>query len=131
MTFLWRAAGCPAVEDASNAFEDLAEGAYYLQAVKWAVANGITTGVTTTEFAPDRTVTRGEAVTFLWRWKGMPSAQGEGVAFDDVPEEQFFAEPVTWAEQNSVTTGIGPGLFGPYIPCTRAQIVTFLYRAAD
>ena len=126
VTFLWRAAGCPEPGPVPHAFADLEPGAYYLKAVEWAVAKGITNGITESEFGPEQTVTRAQAVAFLYRFA---NAQAEPASvFDDVPADAWFAPAVTWAAENGIAQGIGPDLFGPYLPCTRAQIVTFLQR---
>ena len=126
VTFLWRAAGSPEPKAASS-FADVAAGSYYAKAVAWAVENGITTGTGDGKFSPDATCTRAQAVTFLAR---ALSAKASGKAeFSDVPADSYFADAVAWAAENGVTNGIGDGLFGPDNSCTRAQIVTFLYRA--
>ena len=126
VTFLWRAAGSPEPKGASS-FADVAAGSYYAKAVAWAVENGITTGTGDGKFSPDATCTRAQAVTFLAR---ALSAKASGKAeFSDVPADSYFADAVAWAAANGVTEGIGGGLFGSDNDCTRAQIVTFLYRA--
>ena len=126
VTFLWRAAGSPEPKAASS-FADVAAGSYYAKAVAWAVENGITTGTGDGKFSPDATCTRAQAVTFLAR---ALSAKASGKAeFSDVPADSYFADAVAWAAENGVTNGIGDGLFGPDNSCTRAQIVTFLFRA--
>ncbi|MBQ4248622.1 MAG: S-layer homology domain-containing protein [Clostridia bacterium] len=126
VTFLYRASGAPETEG-ENAFTDVPADAYYADAVRWAVSNGITTGTDETHFSPDETCTRAQAVTFLCRMKD-GSAQGES-AFTDVPEGAYYAGAVSWASENNITAGTGEGTFSPDAPCTRAQIVTFLYRA--
>ena len=126
VTFLWRAAGSPVVES-ENPFEDVAEGAWYYDAVLWAVEKGITTGMTETTFVPDASCTRAQAVTFLWRANGKPAVSGT-LSFADVEPESWYAPAVKWAADNGITVGVGDGLFGVNQTCTRAQIVTFLYR---
>ncbi|MBO6011359.1 MAG: S-layer homology domain-containing protein [Oscillospiraceae bacterium] len=126
VTFLWRAAGKPAAEG-TNPFTDVAEGAYYYDAVLWAVANEITTGVSETEFAPDAPCTRDQVVTFMWRAAGKPAAES-AAAFTDVAEGSFYADAVAWAVEKGITTGYSDTLFGPGDPCTRGQVVTFLWR---
>lgn len=125
VTFLWRAAGCPEPKRAGS-FSDVSEGSYYAKAVAWAVDAGITTGTGEGGFSPDEPCTRAQAVTFLCRAQ---RAKAEGRAqFSDVPADAYYAEAVAWAAESGVTDGIGGGLFGPEQDCTRAQIVTLLYR---
>ena len=127
VTFLWRAAGSPAPKTMS-AFVDVSADAYYAKAVAWAVENGITGGTGDGKFSPDATCTRAQAVTFLYRASGSPAVSGSA-AFSDVATDAYYASAVKWAEKNGITGGIGNGLFGSGDNCTRAQIVTFLYRA--
>ena len=127
VTFLWRAAGSPVVNYAMN-MTDVAADAYYAEAVRWALSEGITTGTSADQFSPDATCTREQAVTFLWRAAGSPAVSGES-AFEDVGADAYYARAVAWAAQNGVTNGISQALFGTGSDCTRAQIVTFLYRA--
>ena len=128
VTFLWRAAGSPAAKTKVMPFADVKAGSYYYDAVLWAVETGITKGTSDTMFSPDATCSRAQIVTFLWRANGSPTASGNS-AFTDVASDAYYAAAVTWAEKNGVTGGIGGGLFGSNNNCTRAQIVTFLYRA--
>ena len=127
VTFLWRAAGSPVVNYAMN-LSDVAGDAYYAEAVRWALSEGITTGTSADQFSPDATCTREQAVTFLYRAAGSPAVSGES-AFEDVGADAYYARAVAWAAQNGVTNGISQALFGTGSDCTRAQIVTFLYRA--
>ena len=127
VTFLWRAAGSPAPKRISS-FTDVPADAFYAKAVAWAVENGITSGTGESKFSPNATCTRAQAVTFLYRASGSPAVSG-GSAFSDVAANAYYADAVAWAEKNGVTGGIGGGLFGSGNTCTRAQIVTFLYRA--
>ena len=127
VTFLWRAAGSPEPKSMSS-FSDVSADSYYAKAVAWAVENGITTGTGDGKFSPDATCTREQAVAFLYRASGSPAVSG-GSAFSDVAANAYYADAVAWAEKNGVTGGIGGGLFGSGNTCTRAQIVTFLYRA--
>jgi len=107
---------------------DVARGSYYNSAVTWAVSNGVTTGTTATTFSPDRACTRGEVVTFLWRAHAdQPKLSGSTV-FRDVKSSDYYWYPVRWAASNDVTTGTSSTTFSPDLPCTRAQVVTFLYR---
>ena len=126
VTFLWRAAGSPE-PTALSTFTDVAADAYYAKAVAWAVENGVTTGTGDGKFSPDAPCTRGQAVTFLWRALGQLT--GDTASFADVPADSYFAQAVAWAAVNGVTTGVGNNLFAPGGDCTRAQIVTFLWRA--
>ncbi len=126
VTFLWRAAGSPE-PTALSTFTDVAADAYYAKAVAWAVENGVTNGTSATTFSPDDPCTRGQAVTFLWRALGQLT--GDKASFSDVPADSYFAQAVAWAAQSGVTTGVGNNLFAPGGDCTRAQIVTFLWRA--
>ena len=128
VTFLWRAAGSPATKTKVMPFADVKAGSYYYDAVLWAVENGITKGTSDTTFSPDATCSRAQIVTFLWRANGSPAVSGNS-AFTDVASDAYYAAAVTWAEKNDVTGGIGGGLFGSNNNCTRAQIVTFLYRS--
>lgn len=127
VTFLWRAAGSPVVNYAMD-LSDVAGDAYYAEAVRWVLSEGITTGTSADQFSPDATCTREQAVTFLWRAAGSPAVSG-GSAFEDVGADAYYARAVAWAAQNGVTNGISQALFGTGSDCTRAQIVTFLYRA--
>ena len=126
VTFLWRAAGSPEPKSGSS-FADVAADAYYAKAVAWAVENGITKGTSETMFHPDETCTRAQGVTFLYRALGKLAAAQAG--FTDVAADSYYADAVNWAAENGVTNGISETLFGPDGSCTRAQIVTFLYRA--
>ena len=126
VTFLWRAAGSPEPKTMSS-FADVSMDAYYAKAVAWAVENGITTGTGDGKFSPDATCTRAQSVTFLFRAIGkLVDSKAE---FSDVLADSYYANAVDWAVENGVTNGIGDGLFGPNNSCTRAQIVTFLFRA--
>ena len=127
VTFLWRAAGCPQPTSKSNPFTDVRADDYFYTAVLWAVENGITNGTSAKTFSPDATVTRAQVVTFLWRANGQPAAGNSG--FLDVSSNAYYARAVDWAFANGITTGVDYGAFGPDTACTRAQIVTFLYRA--
>ena len=126
VTFLWRAAGSPEPKSMSS-FSDVSADSYYAKAVAWAVENGITTGTGDGKFSPDATCTRAQSVTFLFRAIGkLVDSKAE---FSDVLTDSYYANAVAWAVENGVTNGIGNGLFGPDNSCTRAQIVTFLFRA--
>ena len=127
VTFLWRAAGSPEPKGTAAGMTDVVPGSYYAKAVAWAVENGITTGTAEGTFSPDATCTRAQAVTFLARAQNA-TATGK-TAFSDVPADSYFADAVAWAQANGVTTGTSETTFSPDNDCTRAQIVTFLYRA--
>ena len=129
VTFLWRAAGSPAPKS-MNSFADVPADAYYAKAVAWAVENGITSGTGGGKFSPDATCTRAQIVTFLYRAAGSPAVSG-GSVFSDVKAGAYYADAVTWAANKGITGGIGNGLFGSDNNCTRAQIVTFLYRYVE
>ena len=104
------------------------EGRFYYKAVLWAVEQGITTGTSATTFSPHDECSRCQVVAFLWRVEGEPEAEYND-AFDDVAEGKWYAEPISWALEKGITTGISENEFGVHVPCNRAQIVTFLYRA--
>ena len=133
VTFLWRANGSPVVNYAMS-FTDVPADAYYAEAVRWAVSEGITTGTTATTFSPDATLTRAQAVTFIYR---NVQAQGGGFTgswmfpcpFTDVPADAYYFESVQWCAMKNITSGTSTTTFSPDATCTRAQIVTFIYRA--
>ena len=127
VTFLWRASGSPEPKTASNPFTDVAANAYYCKAVLWAVENGITTGTSATTFSPGAPCTRAQGVTFLWRANGRKAASA-AASFTDVASDAYYAPAVAWAAEQNVTGGVGNGLFSPDTTCTRAQIVSMLYR---
>ena len=114
-------------EPEAPAFADVPASAYYADAVKWAVEQGITAGVSEDSFAPYATVTRGQTVTFLYRAAGSPAVT-EGGSFADVEDGAWYADAVAWAAAQGITAGVSADAFGPNASCTRAQIVTFLYR---
>lgn len=126
ITFLWRAAGSPEPKNTAS-FTDVPADAYYAKAVAWAIENGITLGTTDTTFSPDAACTRAQSVTFLYRALG--KLAGSKAAFSDVPAGSYYADAVAWAVENGVTNGTSATTFSPADGCTRAQIVTFLYRA--
>ncbi len=130
VTFLWRTAGCPEPENTTMPFTDVKEGAYYYDAVLWAVENGITTGKNATTFAPGETCNRAQIVTFLWRYNNERQVKNSDV-FTDVKADAYYAEAVYWAAKEGITTGTSASLFSPSKACSRAQIVTFLYRSEN
>ena len=127
VTFLWRSAGSPAPTTTTNPFVDVQSGAYYYDAVLWAVENGVTEGTSATTFSPDVTCTRAQTVTFLYRANGSPAISGNS-PFTDVAEDAYYAAAVQWAVAEGVTAGTSATTFAPAAACTRSQIVTFLYR---
>ena len=129
VTFLWRAAGCPAPTSTSHSFTDIEPGQYYYNAVLWAVEKGITTGLSATTFGPNDPCNRGQVVTFLWRYAGKPAPSSYSHSFTDVDSAQFYFVPMLWAYEKGITTGTSATTFSPANPCTRGQVVTFLYRA--
>ena len=131
VTFLWRAAGEPEPTKAENPFKDVKETDYFYKAVLWAVEKGITKGTSADKFSPDATCTRAQIVTFLYRAEGTPEIAKKSKPFHDVGEGQYYADAVAWAVENGVTTGKSPETFAPDATCTRAEVVTFLYRAGN
>ena len=130
VTFLWRAAGCPEPENTKTNFTDIKAGAFYEKAVAWAVEQGITNGLSSEKFGPDATCSRGQIVTFLWRFRGKPAPENAVTPFKDLKAGGFYLEAVAWAVENEVTNGMTATTFGPDATCTRGQVVTFLYRTA-
>ena len=128
VTFLWRAAGCPAPALAENPFTDVKPSDYCYDAVLWAVQTGVAKGTSASTFSPDAPCTRGQIVTFLYRAAGSPTGYANS-GYTDVPETSYCAAPVAWAVALRVTSGTSALTFSPDALCTRAQIVTFLYRA--
>ncbi len=122
-----RAAFAPEAE--TSPFTDVSPRDYYYEAVCWAAENEITGGVGGGLFAPDLTCTRAQIVTLLWRAAGSPEPQSTA-SFTDVAPDAYYAKAVSWAVEKGITTGTGDGKFSPDAPCTRAQAVTFLFRAA-
>ena len=126
MTFLWRAMGEPEPGSYDPALADVPAGSYFHDAVHWAMGEGVTTGAGKGIFAPDKTVTRGQFVTFLYR---LANASSDGVhPFADVPAGSYYEKAIAWAYAEGITKGISATKFAPDAPCTRAQIITFLYR---
>ena len=127
VTFLWRAAGSPKPETRAMPFTDVPVGSYYYDAVLWAVENGITKGTSDTTFSPNTTCTRAQIVAFLWRSEKSPAA-GIANPFADVKSTAYYADAVLWAVKENITKGTTSTTFSPNADCTRAQIVTFLWR---
>ena len=131
VTFLWRAAGSPEPEKKDNPFVDVKLTDYFYKAVLWAVESGITLGTSKTEFSPNESCTRGQIVTFIYRSKGQPDPVGNAlIPFVDIEVFDYFYFATIWATLNGVTKGTDASHFSPNDTCTRAQIVTFLYRSA-
>ena len=131
VTFLWRAEGKPEPEGTETSFTDVDPSQYYYDAVLWAVEKGVTTGTSAARFSPEQTCSRAQIATFLWRNAGSPAPETEKTAFADVAEDAYYGKAVAWALEKGVTTGVSDTSFRPEGTCTRAQIVTFLYRAAQ
>ena len=127
VTFLWRAAGSPKPETRTMPFTDVPAGSYYYDAVLWAVENGITEGTSDTRFSPNATCTRAQIVAFLWRSEKSPAASSRN-PFADVKSSAYYADAVLWAGKEDITKGTTNTTFSPDADCTRAQIVTFLWR---
>ena len=128
VTFLWRAAGKPDPASSESPFSDVKEDAYYYNAVLWAVEKGITNGTSDKTFSPDETCTRAQIVTFLWRYEEQPAPAGTNNPFADVKPNAYFGSAVLWAVEKGITNGTSATTFDPEDTCTRAQVVTFLYR---
>ena len=127
MTFLWRMMDKPLPETQTVPYADIDKDMYYHDAILWAVENKLANGTDSISFSPEMTLTRGQAVAFLWRAAGMPEPAGTHT-FADVADTDYYAKAVQWAAENGITSGTGDGCFSPEAPCTRGQIVTFLYR---
>ena len=128
VTFLWRAAGSPAPKSTTMPFTDVPSGSYYYDAVLWAVENGVTNGTSATTFSPSASCNRAQIVTFLWRAQKSPAAAAAN-PFTDVAADAYYTNAVLWAVKEGVTAGTTATTFSPAADCTRAQIVTFIYRA--
>ncbi len=129
LVFLYAAAGKPAYSMTDCPFSDVQSNKYYYDAVMWAVENGITSGISNDKFGTGRTCTREQVVTFLWKAAGMPKHQAADCPFVDVLPEKYYYDAVLWAAESGVTSGVADGQFGVGKTCTRAQVVTFLYKA--
>lgn len=126
MTLLWRAAGSPKA-NGSNPFTDVAQDSYYYNAVLWAAEKGITSGTSATTFSPEAPCIRAQAMTFLYRVSGDSAVSGTN-SFDDVSSDAYYAAPVQWAVSKGITYGTSASMFSPDMTCSRAQIITFLFR---
>ena len=131
VTFLWRANGMSITADNNDIlFTDVSDNAFYKNAVCWAVSEGIARGTSDITFSPDQTVTREQAITFLWRANGSPMVSYDNL-FTDVPKDAFYFDAVQWAVNKGITQGTSNTTFSPNQSCTRAQIMTFLYRTIE
>ena len=130
MTFLWRTAGSPKPKSTSTSFKDVKKNAYYAMAVAWAVENGITTGTSATTFSPNASCTRGQIVTFLWKAAGARTVS-ETASFTDVDPSSYYAKAIDWAVHYGISSGTSANTFSPNAKCTRAQVVTFLWRMKE
>ncbi len=128
VAFLWRAYGQPNPGTATAPFTDVGKKAYYYKAVLWAVESGITSGTSATTFSPNDPCTRGQIVAFLWRAAGQPNPSTTTVPFTDVGKKAYYRKAVLWAVENKITSGTSATTFAPNDPCTRGQIVAFLFR---
>lgn len=128
VTFLWRSQGSPKAAGAENPFTDVSKDAYYYDAVLWAVEQGITNGTSAITFNPDATVTRGQTAAFLWRVAKQPQVDQTANPFADVTQDAYYYNAVLWAVAKEITNGTSSTTFSPDQGCTRAQIVTFLWR---
>ena len=131
VTLLWRAAGSPDPNGVVIPFFDVPHTAYYYDAIKWASGEGIVQGTGPNSFDPDRVCTRAEVVTFLWRANGSPSPETDDIHFTDVEEGSYYEDAVKWAVSKGITNGTSENTFSPNQTCSRAQVVTFLYRAIE
>lgn len=128
VTFIWRAQGCPEATVKENPFADVSKNSFCYEAVLWAAENGITTGTSPNAFSPNKACTRAEIVTFMWRAQGCPTPAAAECPFVDVAEDAYYYDAVLWATENGITLGTTDTTFSPNKVCTRAQIVTLLYR---
>ena len=129
MTFLWKANGSPEPKTTKNPFTDVKTSNYYYKPVLWAVENGITTGTSATTFSPNAACTRGQVVTFLWHANGDPEDIAKSNPFGDVKSINYYYKPVLWAMEHGITSGTTENSFSPNQTCTRAQIVTFIWKS--
>lgn len=130
VTFLWAAKNRPNPEGTDCPFTDVKQKAYYYKAMLWAVENGITGGTAADKFSPKSICTRAEVVTFLWAAAGKPKPKREENPFTDVGKKAWYYKAVLWAVENGITSGTSPDKFSPKRKCTRAEVVTFLYKAS-
>ena len=129
VTFLWRACGKPEPTQTTHNFTDVKSTAFYYKAMLWAVETGVTSGISSTKFAPDEDCTRGQVVTFLHRAAGKPAPTQTSHNFTDVKSSAFYYKAMLWAVENKITVGVTKTTFKPEDTCTRGQVVIFLYRS--
>lgn len=129
VTFLWRANGSPKPKSSTNPFVDIKTNDYYYDAVLWAIEKGITVGTSKNTFSPNAPCTRGQIVTFLWRSEGSPKTTLNKNPFADIAKDEFLCQPVLWAYENEITSGTSKTTFSSNVTCTRAQTITFIYKA--
>ncbi len=127
VTFLWRADGCPEPETSENPFRDISESKYYYKAVLWAYENNITSGITKNSFQPNKTCTRSEIVSFIWRYEKSPVIEADN-HFEDVKAGAWYEDAVIWANETGVTYGKTETTFAPGATCTRAEVMSFIFR---
>ena len=130
VTFLWRYFGQQNV-DLSISFDDVSPEEYYYDAIRWAVENQITNGISPDIFSPDAFCTRAQMVTFIWRCAQTPESNEVSKSFSDVPENEYYAQAVRWALENHITYGVSDTEFSPDSFCSRSEVVTFLYRSVQ
>lgn len=128
VTFLHRMTASPEPALITLPFTDVSSSDYFYKPVKWAFGSGITGGTSATTFSPDDNCTRAQVVTFLWRTAGQPKPKGKNNPFTDVKADSYYYDAVLWAVENGITGGTSATTFSPEDSCTRAQVVTFLYR---
>ena len=128
MTFLWKTAGSPDPKSSNNPFNDVKSNTYYNKAVLWAVENGITAGTSENEFSPNQTCTKGQILTFLYRYAGSPEVSSKECIYSDISETYYGKIPVLWAVERGIAQAEGLFTFGAESPCTRIDAVTYLYR---
>lgn len=128
VTFLWRAKGSPRPVAASNPFKDVSPKEYYYQAVLWAHEQGVAAGISANQFSPNRSCSRGQAVTFLWRSEGSPEPASKVSPFTDVQPNSMYYKAILWAYESGIVSGTSKTTFSPNASCSRAEAVTFLYR---
>ena len=128
VTFLWRAAGSPEPQSLKNPFKDVKESSPFYKAILWAAERGVTTGYSDGTFRPNAACTRAHVVTFMWRYFGMPGPTGDIRLKDLDGLNKDFREAILWAASKGITTGYSDGSFRPNASCTRAHVVTFLWR---
>lgn len=129
VAFLWRAVGRPETMGEGSIFSDVKSGEYYEKAVRWAAENNVTAGTGSEKFSPDAVCTRAQIVTFLWRAAREPAPEYSKIIFTDIEAGSYYEKAVQWAVEQGITAGTGAGKFSPDSKCTRAQIVSFLYRS--